>query len=216
MLAGLGGCGGDDDQGQPPAGGQQTETQAGGADAGRAPAMPSAQELSKMAEQNRQALAEMNQGKVVEAVTGDSLKALLPADLAGMQRTDASAERTQAMGVDISRAEGQYTAAEGDGSVTVAITDAGSMSGPMRMGLAGWAMAQYSRETDEGYEKTTTYDGHKAMEEYNKQDRYGAVRVFIAERFIVEVEGNGVTMETLKQALGKVDLKKLAGLGSGS
>jgi hypothetical protein len=82
------------------------------------------------------------------------------------------------------------------------------------MGMAGWAMAQFNRETDTGYEKTTTYNGYKAYEKYDTQDKRGTMRVFVSERFIVEVQGDNVTIDTLKQALGKIDFKKLAAAGS--
>jgi hypothetical protein len=221
----LAGCGKEDggkqSQSAKQAPAQSSEQTAGQAAPGsQAPAgnqAPSPEDYTKMAEQNRQALTQMNKGKVIEAVTGDTLKALLPADLPGMKRTNTSAERTQMMGVDMSKAEGQYSQGDnGEGTITVTITDAGNMSGPMRMGMVGWTMAQYSRETDNGYEKTMTYKGYKGMEEYNKSDKNGTVRLFVADRFIVEVEGNGITMDALKQALDKIDLAKLSSAASGS
>lgn len=178
---------------------------------------PTADDYAKLAEQNRQALAQANQGKVIEALPGETLKALLPADLPNMKRTDASAERNQMMGVDMSKAEGQYSGGENsDSNISVTITDVGNLSGPMKMGMVAWTMTQYSRETDSGYEKTITYKTYKGMEEYNKNDKNGTVRIFVAERFIVEVEGNGVTMDAMKQALDKIDLAKLSSLVKGS
>lgn len=211
----LAGCGkkGDQDESSRPA-------PTAGTPAAEMPAAPasgasSVPDYAKMAEQNREAIAQMNQGKVIEAVPAATLKSLLPADLPGMKRTGASGERTQAMGVDISQAEGQYEAADGqDANVSITITDVGSMSGPMRLSMASWAATQYSRESDTGYERTTTYGGYKAFEEYNTQDQHGAIRVWVADRFVVEVEGNSVTMDALKQMLGKIDLKKLAAAGS--
>ena len=191
--------------------GQATKTQAAGE---AAPAGSSMPDYAKMAEQNRQALTQMNQGKVIEAMPAATLKELLPADLPGMKRTNATAERNQAMGVDMSNAEGRYEATDGQGArVSIKLTDIGNVSGPMRMGMTGWAMAQFNRETDTGYEKTTTISGYKAVEKYNTQDKRGSLRLFVAERFIVEIEGNGVTMDVLKEMLGKVDLKKLAAAG---
>jgi 3-oxoacyl-ACP reductase-like protein len=64
-------------------------------------------DYAKMAEQNRQTLTQMNQGKTIEAVSAATLKDLLPADLPGMKRTSASGERNQMMGVDLSTAEGR-------------------------------------------------------------------------------------------------------------
>ncbi len=171
--------------------------------------------LSAVAEQNRQVLTQMNQGKQIAAVTTDTLKGLLPKTLAGMTQTSASAERNQAMGIDLTHAEGEYTG-QNDASLSLKLTDVGSLSGPMRMGMVGWTMAQYDRTTDTGYEKTATYGGYKGMEEYNTQDKSGTIRVFVAERFVIELTGNNTSMDTIKEALGQVDLKKLASLVSGS
>ena len=213
VLAGCGKKEGQKQSSQSTQPAQATKTQAAAGEA--APAASSTPDYAKMTEQNRQALAQANQGKVVEAVSGATLKDLLPADLPGMKRTSASGERSQAMGVDVSTAEGQYDAADGQGaSVSIKLTDVGNMSGPVRMGMASWAMAQYSRETDTGYEKTTTFNGYKAFEEYRTQDKRGTVRVWVADRFIVEIDGNNVTMDSLKQMLGKLDFRKLAAAGS--
>ncbi len=170
-----------------------------------------APDYAKMAEQNRQALAQMNGGKVIEAVPGATLKALLPAELPGLKRTDATAERTQSMGVDMSNAEGEYEATDASGArIRIKLTDSGSMSGSMRRGMNAWIMAEYNRETDTGYEKTTTINGCRAMEKYNMQDKEGSLEIMVADRFIVNVQGYGVTMEALKQAVDKIDLKKVA------
>jgi hypothetical protein len=177
---------------------------------------PSPEDTSKLADQNRQAPTQMNQGKVVEALPGETLKALLPADLPGMKQTDASAERTQAMGFDVSKAEGQYSNDNGEASVTITITDIGGIGDSVRTGMAAWTTAQYSRETDSGYEKTIMYKSCKGTEEYNKNDKNGTVRILVADRFIVDVEGNGVTMDAIKQALDKIDLAKLGSAASGS
>jgi len=216
LAVALAGCGKKGDQKQtsqspPPA--QAAKTQAAAGEA--APGGSSVPDYAKMAEQNRQALTQMNQGKVVEAVSGATLKELLPAELPGMKRTSASGERNQMMGVDVSNAEGRYEATDGKGaSVHIRITDVGSMTGPVRMGMASWAMMQYSRETDTGYEKTTTFNGYKAVEEYRTQAKSGTIRVWVADRFIVEIDGDQVTMDALKEVGGKLDFKKLAAAGS--
>ena len=155
---------------------------------------------------------QMFQQAPVEATAPATLSEMLPAELPGMKRTDTSSDRVQMGGADLSRAQAEYGADDGGASIEITITDAGSVSGPMRIGLAGWAMAQYNRETETGYEKTTTYSGYKAMEEYDTQSKEGSLRVFVADRFVVEVDGSQTTMETIKQAMGKLDVKKLAAL----
>ncbi len=164
---------------------------------------------------NRQALLAMNQGKAVEPVDTGTLKEMLPAELPGMTRSNASVERNQMMGIDIAQAQADYRATgNGESSVHIMIMDMGNMSGPMKMGMASWAMTQYSRETDNGYEKTTTYNGNKAVEEYDHVNHQGKLRVFVAGRFIVEVTGSQASMETIMRTTDKIDIKKLAALAS--
>jgi len=172
--------------------------------------------IADMEAKTKQALLEMNKGKEIEPVEMGTLKGMLPAELPGMKRTDASAERNQMMGIDMAVAEARYNTEDGDGSIKVVIMDLGNLSGPMRMGMAGWTMKQYSRETDTGYEKTITYSGYKGMEKYDNNNKQGELRLFVADRFVVELNGYQTTMDAIKKAMDKIDLKKLAGLASGS
>ena len=209
----------------PPQGQTPTAAQTPAQTPSQAPAAPPAAaaaangstptDFAKLAEQQRQALTQANGGKEITAVAGATLKALLPETLAGMKRTSATAEKNQMMGVDMSHADGEYEGQEGT-SISLQITDVGNLSGPMKMGMTGWTMAQYDRQTDTGYEKTATYSGYKGVEEYDNESKSGSIRVFVPERFIVELNGNGIPMDTLKQALNQIDLKKVASAASGS
>ena len=200
MVVGLlvAGCGKEEPE-QATSESQQTTDSPGG--------MPT---FGESAEQTREALTQMNQGVAVEALPPAAIKGYLPGEIAGFTQTEATAERNQMGGMDIAVADAQFEAASGEGYLQVTITDVGNLTGPLKMGMTGWTMGQYNRETDRGYEKTTTYDGFKAMEEYDNENKSGALRVFVADRFVVEVNGGQVTMETIKQAMGKVELKKLA------
>lgn len=211
------GCGkkADQDKSAQPAesaGTQAPAAESAGTQATTADAPP---DYAKMAEENRKALTEANQGKVIEAVPAATLKALLPAELPGMKRDDASAERTQMMGMDMSNAEGQYSATDGSGAnVRIKLTDTGNMSGQMKMGMTSWTMMQYSRETDTGYEKTTTINGCKGMEKYDTQNKEGSLQLLVADRFIVDIQGYNTAMDAIKKVVDQIDLKKLAASGS--
>ena len=85
------------------------------------------------------------------------------------------------------------------------------MSGLTAM-AAGWAMVDIDKESDTGYEKTTTYKGQKAHEQYTKESQHGEIEVLVGNRFIVEAKGNSVKMDDLKAALGKIDIGKLDGM----
>ena len=149
-----------------------------------------------------------NSGKKVETVDFKELKALLPESLSGMKRTEASGEKTAAMGMQISNAEGRYSADNG-GSMTVKITDIGSMTGLAGMATYAWARVEVDRESDNGYEKTSTIGGYRSHEKYDKSNKSGEISVLVGDRFVVEVDGNNVDMDTIKGALSKVDLGKL-------
>lgn len=173
-----------------------------------------AAKLSETEAKTREALLQMNQGKEIEPVTIESLKELLPAELPGMKRTSATSDRNEMMGIKITRANGKYETGDGDASIGITILDAGNLSGPMKLGLTGWTMSQHNLETETGYEKTTMYAGHKALEQYDNSEKEGAFNVFVADRFVVEVEGIGVNMDAIKKAMEKIDIKKLAALAS--
>lgn len=163
------------------------------------------------AEQSVQPLAQMNEGERTKAVEAGTLKGMLPANLSGMERTRASAERNPLMGIDVTAANARYETPNG-GSICITITDAGNLPDPMRAGMAAWAVVAYDRQTGTGYEKSGTYGGFKSMEEYDRQSRCGAIRVFVADRFVVEVEGSSITMDAIQEALRAMDLVKMASL----
>ena len=170
-------------------------------------------DLAKVAAENKAKLMEMNKGKEIEPLALDKLKSFLPEDVPDMERKSATVERNQMMGIDMARSEARYEGAD-SATIDITIMDAGNMSGQMKMMLTGWAMNQFERETDTGYEKTTKYNGYPAMEEYDRSNERGAFRVFVAGRFVVEAEGYQTTMEKIKQAVGKIDIKKLASMAS--
>jgi hypothetical protein len=154
------------------------------------------------------AMGAANGGKKVETIDASVLKGMLPADLAGMKRTEASGEKSSAMGINVSTAEGRYTDNSGK-SMNVKITDIGSMTGLAGMATYAWASTTIDRETETGYEKTSTFNGYKSHEKYDKASKDGELSTLVGGRFAVEVSGSGVTMDDIKDAMTKVDLKKL-------
>lgn len=198
-----------------PAFGQQAPPSAPGAPAQPTaptamPTMPSPDmDFEKMAAEQAAALKAMNQGKDIQPISLDKLKGFLPETVAGMERGQSDGRQVNMMGVKVASAQVDYVAGE-NGILEIMIMDVGNISGPMRMSMTGWTMMQIDQQTDTGYEKTTTHEGYKAIEQYDRQDQHGEFRVFVADRFIVEITGDNVTMETIKGVMGQIDLKKLA------
>ena len=154
---------------------------------------------------------DMQNKEPVDPIDFRKLKELLPEEISGFKRTETSGEKSGAMGFTISTAEARYKG-DDDASVKVEIFDTGGVAGVATMALASWTMADIDKETETGYEKTTKLQGHKAFEKYNSQDKSGELNVLVADRYIVNVNGNNITVEQLKSILADLDLAKLANL----
>lgn len=139
------------------------------------------------------------------------LKALLPESLQGFERVTASGEKTGAMGMTISMAEAEFTG-PGYGKIEIKISDHAGLGGLMAFAHAAWTASEIDRETDTGFERTTTYGAHKAHEVYDRKDRRGEIQILVADRFNVAITGRNVSWDALREAARKIDLNKLATL----
>ncbi|MGA7305024.1 MAG: hypothetical protein WBW88_09125, partial [Rhodothermales bacterium] len=161
----------------------------------KAPALPAAKERDATGESDQpqtvgDMLNQMSGGKV-DPIDFRELKEMLPAELPGMQRTNAEGEKGGTMGITQSSAKGTYQP-EGDNrtKVTIQIKDLGNLRGGAMMGGYAWLMMQTDKESDTGFERTTTYAGFPAFESYSTRNRpQGKIQVVIAQRFAVEVDG---------------------------
>jgi hypothetical protein len=174
-----------------------------------------AAQKSSDSEAQNQAMQEMvgavlGGGAQVESLAPERMKPFLPATLAGMARSDYSAERNSAMGMQISTAHASYTDAGAGRSLRLEITDMGSSKG--LMAFASWAVLQQDRESDQGYEKTYKSNGRMMHEQWDSGNRQGEYSVVLGERFVVKVSGSADTMEVLKSALNGLDLAGLEAL----
>ncbi len=154
--------------------------------------------------------AAMGGGDQVEALAPDVLKPFVPATLAGLPRTDFSAEKNGAMGMQVSTANATYSDSASGRSLHLEVTDMGSAKGLMAM--AGWAALQQERETDHGYEKTYKQDGRLVHEEWDSQDKHGEFSIVLGDRFTVKLSGQAESMDQLKGAVGGLNLAGLEAL----
>jgi hypothetical protein len=148
-------------------------------------------------------------GGKVESLPTDRMKALLPESLAGLPRKSISAERNNALGMQVSKSEAQYGGDEG-APLTVEITDVGGAQGIMM--LAGWAGIEEDKETGSGYEKTYHQDGRLVHEQWDNTSQTGKYSVILGERFIAEARGRAASMDQLKGALAGLDLAGIEAL----
>lgn len=146
-----------------------------------------------------------NPGK---AVAPDTLKGMLPDNVAGYSRASVETSSSGSGDVQIGVATGKYE--RGDTSFELAVTDLGPM-GAMAA-LASGMGAQQSKETADGYEKVSTVDGRLTSEEWNRQSKSGKYSVVIADRFAVAANGTVDSIDDLKQAVRAVDAGRLESL----
>lgn len=145
-------------------------------------------------------------GEPVEVINFRELKEMLPNRVAGMRLDDSSGETSGALGFKISTATGEYR--DDDERIEITIADVGA-SPMVLMGMAAWSNIEFERDSDEGYERTTTIEGYKGYEKYDSEREDGQLSLIINNRFLVKVEGRNVSEKDLRSALRKIDLGDL-------
>ncbi|MBL8309964.1 MAG: hypothetical protein JNL19_06050 [Burkholderiales bacterium] len=150
-------------------------------------------------------------GGTYQPVDFRKLKEALPPELGGFEKGESSGEKNNAFGIAVSQAKQSFRTADGSKRVRLEITDPGSLTGAFALANV-WLNVEIDKETDAGYERTTTVGGRRTHEKWNKQDRRGELQVVVGNRFMVEVHGVGVDMAELKALLGRVDVQRLEAL----
>ncbi len=156
--------------------------------------------------QLRDQLSTDKDGNKIEITDFRELKALLPEKVSGMKRTSHTGEKTGMMGINFSTANATYE--KGDQSIDIALVDAGGM-GMLMTSMAAWSIVEMDRETDTGYERTTTINGNKAFEKYDNTTKSGSVAMIVNDRYILTIEGENISEKDLNGALDKVKVNKL-------
>jgi len=144
-------------------------------------------------------------GDKVEVYHFKELQEFTPEKLAGYKRATKEGSSNSLMGIKLSATESDYK--DGDSKIEVSITDTGG-AGMALMGMAAWSQIESESETDDGYERTATWEGFKCFESYSKRNNRSSMALIVADRIIVNAEGN-VEMDELKRFLKKMDLQKL-------
>lgn len=134
-----------------------------------------------------------------------TLAGVLPEAVNGMPRGAPRGENREAMGVKASSAGATYGG--GNGSIVVKISDISGVSG--LLDIAGNLEHTSDAQTATGFERDTTIGGRSVHEKFSNAGRRSELQVIVAKRFEVDLEGSGVEMAALEQALGQIDLARL-------
>lgn len=155
-----------------------------------------------------EASAQQNGTSTVKLADAQALLALTPENFMGAARSDVSTGSGGMGTVSASTAKATYVI--GDGSVTLTVSDIGTMGGLGAMAAAMNVNTSSSSAT--GYEKITTNNGVMTSEKYDTQNKSGEYAIVNNGRISVTAEGNGVDINTLKQLVASVDIGKAQSL----
>lgn len=151
---------------------------------------------------------QMANGAPAGAIAPDVLQGVLPATLPGYTRSEVSSASGGLGGIGGTTAKGVYN--KGDSRITVEVTDLGAMAA-----MANAFNVNGNKQTADGYEKVGKIDGRMTMEEYNRTSNHGSYGVMVADRYMVQAEGDRVTMDELKNAVTSIPFGRLEALSKG-
>jgi hypothetical protein len=141
-----------------------------------------------------------------EPVHFSKLLPFVPDKVEGFVGSKPEGSTTSAMGFKLTEVSRTYHKGKEDAeeTVTVKITDGA--------GNQFFAAAQFSNESTEGYEKGFTLDGYPAIEKYTIDSKDGSLSVFVASRYLVQIDVANLESQALQEWWKKIDAKKLAEL----
>ncbi len=147
-------------------------------------------------------------GKPVEPVATDALKATLPS-IGGWEMAAPKAERMTSP-IAYSQVEAEFK--QGEREIELRVVDTAFA----QMLIAPWSMflaSGYSRETGDGYEKSTSVNGNPGFEKWDKSSQRGELNVIVGKRFMVTIEGRELAdTKVLYEFASKMDFAKIAAL----
>lgn len=147
-------------------------------------------------------------GQAGPAIAPAVLQGLMPAAIAGLQRTSLEGGTASAGGIGGSNAEARY--GSGDNEIKLSITDMGAMGGLAALG--GALNIESSKQNGTSYEKVGKVDGRMTTEKYDSAAKSGSYSTIVADRVMVEADGHAPSIDVLKAAVASVGLDKVAEL----
>ncbi len=135
----------------------------------------------------------------------------LPDKIEGFAAEKAEGSTSSAMGFKLTEVSRVYHKGKEDAeeTVTVKITDG---AGNQFFAAAHAAVVEFNTESTEGYEKGIKLDGYPAIERYTNEGKDGSLTVFVANRYLVQIDINGLDSKEMQAWWKKLDAKKLAEL----
>lgn len=148
-------------------------------------------------------------GAAAKAMDTSALRAFVPEQLGGLARTSFEVSSNQTMGLSMASVEASYE--RDNQQLDVKVIDVGAVPA-LAMGMMAWTATSMERETQDSVERIYQRDGLSFKEAYGKNGSHAELMVALPNGVLVEFDGRGLGIDEVKTALGRFDLKGLAGL----
>jgi hypothetical protein len=169
-------------------------------------------QLTAAAEQMQKAADGLTKRKPVPPVAFAELIEFLPLKVAGMKRQEPKGETTKVGSWQYSQAEVDFDSQDGSRSVDVGIFDYAHIPF-LYVPFNALIGMNVSKESTDGYQRSTKIAGYPGFEEWNRKGASEAV-VLLGDRFIVKAEARGMGEEAARKVLEGMDLSGLAKKGT--
>jgi hypothetical protein len=169
-------------------------------------------QLTAAAEQMQKAADGLTKRKPVPPVAFGELIEFLPSKVAGMKRQEPKGETTKVGSWQYSQAEVGFAGQDRSRSVEVGVFDYAHIPF-LYIPFNALIGMNVSKESTDGYQRTTKIAGYPGFEEWNRKGASKAV-VLLGDRFIVKIEARGMGEGAARKVLEGMDLVGLARKGT--
>ncbi len=97
----------------------------------------------------------------------------------------------------------------------ISISELGTLTGIAKIGFTAWLQTEVDRESDRGFERTRKFrSGGKEYPSFEKFEGTGdegncEIQIWVAERFIVSIQGRNVEMDQCEEARDEISFRQL-------
>ena len=163
---------------------------------------------SKVVKEMNDLQDEIKELKTVEPLTNDELKAWLPDDINGMNRTGYKAGQMGFM--NIASIEATYNMEDKSKKFKIEILDgAGEMGANATAGMRILFAQDFEEEDEYKSRRTVKKKGKKAIEEYRKRNNNSTIEFMHDERFYIKATGTNMDIDETWDAIEELDLNDL-------
>lgn len=166
--------------------------------------------LNKLEEYGKELESQMNTLKALTPVSNDVLKSVLPETFHGLKRTSLKVGEMSAL--NFASAKAEYKNEDGSRRINVDVMDGAGEGASSIVALVFMGLNADKEEiTETGFEKTMDIDGMRVAvkEDTDEGIKDAEIKWVYNKRFVVELEGDGYSLDELIEVFKKMDLSAL-------